>query len=177
MGQIENAVNGFKIRAGSHMEGSFKRLCALCCKGWGGLTVPLGVGFMLFGLWEILDGADAGGHRSIAPFAVGVTLSIVGSLLWMLGRRLDAAAYLIRHRRQQNKIIRLAQQRGGRLMITEIAVETGLAVEEVEEILTGMAHRGYVEVEVSDSGIVVYRFPEALFAHEKHWSRGVESAG
>ncbi len=131
---------------------------------------------MLYGLWEILDATDVGGHRSIAPFAVGVTLAIVGSLLWMFGKRLDAAAHLIRHRRQQNKIIRLAQQRGGRLMMTEIAVETGLAVEEVDDIVTGMVNRGYAEVEVSDSGVVVYRFPEALFAHEKHWSRGVESA-
>lgn len=177
MQSLERAVNGFKIRAGSHMEGSFKRLCALCCKGWGGITVPVGVGFMLFGLWEILEAADAGAHRSIAPFAVGVSLSIVGSLLWMLGKRLDAAAHLIGHRRRQNKIIRLAQRRGGRLMITEIAVETGLAVEEVEDIVTGLVNGGYVEVEVSDSGVVVYRFPEALFAHEKHWSRGVESAG
>jgi TusA-related sulfurtransferase len=49
-------------------------------------------------------------------------------------------------------------------------------VEETKEVLEKLANGGYVEVEVTDSGMMVYRFPEVLFGHEKHWSRGIESA-
>ena len=72
--------------------------------------------------------------------------------------------------------MRLSQQRGGRLTVTETAAETGLAIEEADEILKGMADGGFVEVEITDSGMMVYRFPEVLYAHEKEWSRGGESA-
>ena len=48
--------------------------------------------------------------------------------------------------------------------------------EEADEILKRLSEGGYVEVEVTDAGMVVYRFPEILFAHEKTWSRGVDSA-
>lgn len=158
------------------MEGGLKRLGALFLKSWAVLMVPGGVGLMLYGLVAMINTVGRIGDNAIIPFSVGVTLSILGSLLWVLAKKLDAAAYLVRYRRQQNKVVRLAQQRGGRLTITETAAESGLAVEEVEEILKNMTDRGFVEMEITDSGIVVYRFPEVLFAHEKHWSRGVESA-
>jgi len=175
MRSIDDVTNQLKIKAGSHMEGGMKRLGALFLKSWAVPMVPVGLGFMLFGLYEIMTRAS-NIHGVGIPFAIGVTLSILGSLLWVLAKKLDAAAYLVRYRRQQNRIVRLAQQRGGRLTITETAAETGLAVEEVEDILKGMAERGFVEIEITDSGMMVYRFPEILFAHEKHWSRGVESA-
>ena len=109
-------------------------------------------------------------------WVVASEIVIFGGLLWILSKKLDAAAHLVRYRRQQNRIVRLAQQRGGRLTVTEAAAETGLTVEEAGEILKRMAEGGFVEVEITDSGMIVYRFPEVLFAHEKHWSRGVESA-
>jgi hypothetical protein len=176
MRSIDDATNQLKIKAGSHMEGSIKRLGALFLKSWAVLMVPAGVGFMLYGLVQILTASSPIKDSSIIPFAIGVTFSILGSLLWVLAKKLDAAAHLVRYRRQQNKVVRLAQQRGGRLTITEAAADSGLAVEEVEEILRSMADRGFVEMEITDSGMVVYRFPEVLFAHEKQWSRGVESA-
>ena len=108
--------------------------------------------------------------------AIGVTQTIFGSLLWMLAKKLDAAAHLVRYRRQQNRVVRLAHKRNGRLTVTETAADTGLTVEEAAEILKRLADGGFVEVEITDSGLIVYRFPEVLFAHEKQWSRGVESA-
>ena len=86
------------------------------------------------------------------------------------------AAQLVRYRRQQNRIVRLAQEHGGRLTVTEAAADTGMIVEEADEILKRLSEGGYVEVEVTDAGMVVYRFPEILFGHEKTWSRGVDSA-
>ena len=170
MRSIEEA----KLKVGSAMEGGFKRMGALFLKT---IAVPMfsvGLGFMLYGLFQILS--DGNSHHQFQAFAIGVTQVIFGGLLWILSKKLDAAAHLVRYRRQQNRIVRLAQQRGGRLTVTEAAAETGLTVEEAGEILKRMAEGGFVEVEITDSGMIVYRFPEVLFAHEKHWSRGVESA-
>ena len=111
-----------------------------------------------------------------SPLVVGVFFVIFGSLLWVLSKKLEESAQLVRYRWQQNRVVRLAQQRGGRLTITEAAAEVGLAIEEVDEILKRMADSGFVEVEITDSGMIVYRFPEVLYAHEKDRSRGVESA-
>ena len=167
-------IDEANLKVGSAIEGGCKRLGALFLKMLAVPLVPIGLGFMLYGLFQILR-ADAPGDH-FALFAVGVTQVIFGSLLWMLAKKLDAAAHLLRYRRQQNRVVRLARQRGGRLTVTETAADTGLTVEEAAEILKRLADGGVVEVEITDSGLIVYRFPEVLFAHEKHWSRGVESA-
>ena len=168
-------IDEANFKVGSAIEGGCKRLGALFLKMLAVPIVPIGLGLMLYGLFQMLRPHAADGH-SFELFAIGVTQVIFGSLLWILAKKLDAAAYLVRYRRQQNRVVRLARQRGGRLTVTEAAADTGLTVEEAAEILKRLADGGFVEVEITDSGLIVYRFPEVLFAHEKHWSRGVESA-
>ena len=163
------------LKVGSAIESGCKRLGALFLKVLAVPIVPIGLGLMLYGLFQMLR-PEAPDRHFFEPFAIGVTQVIFGSLLWILAKKLDAAAHLLRYRRQQNRVVRLARQRGGRLTVTEAAADTGLTVEEAAEILKCLADRGFVEVETTDSGLIVYRFPEVLFAHEKQWSRGVESA-
>ena len=148
-----------------------KRLGALFLKTWAVPLVPVGVGLMLYGLIDRFEH-----QQGMDKFSIGVTLVILGALLWLLAKKLDEAAQLVRYRRQQNRIICFARERGGRLTVVEAAADTGLTVEETEDILKRLADGGYVELEVTDSGLVIYRFPEILYAHEKHWSRGVDSA-
>lgn len=168
-------IDEANLKVGSAIESGCKRLGALFLKVLAVPIVPIGLGFMLYGLFQMLRPA-ASDHSSFELFAIGVTQVIFGSLLWLLAKKLDAAAHLLRYRRQQNRVVRLARQRGGRLTVTETAADTGLTVEEAAEILKQLADGGFVEVEITDSGLIVYRFPEVLFAHEKQWSRGVESA-
>ena len=169
-------IDEANLKVGSAIESGCKRLGALFLKVLAVPIVPIGLGFMLYGLFQMLSADADGPRRDFDLFAIGVTQVIFGSLLWILAKKLDAAAHLLRYRRQQNRVVRLARQRGGRLTVTETAADTGLTVEESAEILKCLADGGFVEVEITDSGLIVYRFPEVLFAHEKHWSRGVESA-
>ena len=168
-------IDEANFKVGSAIESGCKRLGALFLKVLAVPIVPIGLGLMLYGLFQMLR-PEAPDSDFFKLFAVGVTQVIFGSLLWILAKKLDAAAHLVRYRRQQSRVVRLARQRGGRLMVTETAADTGLTVEEASEILKRLADGGFVEVEITDSGLIVYRFPEVLFAHEKHWSRGVESA-
>ncbi|MXY81933.1 MAG: hypothetical protein F4Y91_07700, partial [Gemmatimonadetes bacterium] len=93
-------LDATKSEVRSAMEGGFKRLGALFLKVMAVPMVPIGLGFMLYGLFQILhaDGLDS--HFEF--FAIGVTQTIFGSLLWILAKKLDAAAHLVRYRRQQN---------------------------------------------------------------------------
>ncbi len=168
-------IDETNFKVGSAIESGCKRLGALFLKVLAVPIVPIGLGLMLYGLFQMFR-PEASDSDFFEPFAIGVTQVIFGSLLWILAKKLDAAAHLVRYRRQQNRVVRLARQRGGRLTVTETAADTGLTVEEASEILKRLADGGFVEVEITDSGLIVYRFPEVLFAHEKHWSRGVESA-
>ena len=164
MGELQRAVEDAKLKVRFSMEGGLKRLGALFLKAWAVPMVPVGLGLVLYGLFTRFE-----------PLSIGVALVLMGALLWVLARKLDAAALLVRHRKQQNQIVRLARQKGGRLMVAETAADTGLMVQEAEEILRELADGGYAEIEVTDSGMVVYRFPEFLFSHEKHWARRLEN--
>lgn len=168
-------IDEANFKVGSAIESGCKRLGALFLKVLAVPIVPIGLGLMLYGLFQMLR-PEAPDSDFFELFAIGVTQVIFGSLLWILAKKLDAAAHLVRYRRQQSRVVRLARQRGGRLTVTETAADTGLTVEEASEILKRLADGGFVEVEITDSGLIVYRFPEVLFAHEKNWSRGVESA-
>lgn len=165
MGELHRAIEDAKLKARFSMEGGMKRLGALFLKAWAVPMVPIGLGLILYGLFTNFE-----------PLSIGVALVLMGGLLWVLASKLDAAALLVRHRKEQNRIVRLARQKGGRLMVAEAAADSGLLVQEAEQILRELADGGYAEVEVTDSGMVVYRFPEFLYGHEKHWARGVESA-
>ena len=74
--------------------------------------------------------------------------------------------------------LRLAAQRDGRLTVTDAAMETGFTVVESEAVLKSLAEGGYVEMEVTESGLIVYRFPEILFGSEKSgfpWTNRAET--
>jgi len=58
-------------------------------------------------------------------------------------------------------ILKVAQENGGALTVTQAVAATGLSFEKVEEVLGEMVAKGYVDVDnVPQSGVVVYRFPE-----------------
>ena len=96
-----------------------KRFGALLLKIGAVPMIPAGVGLMLFGLFRRLE------HNSWEdPLSVGVSLVVMGALLWFLSRKLDSAARLVGQRRLENRILRLATERFGRLTITEAATET-----------------------------------------------------
>ncbi len=61
---------------------------------------------------------------------------------------------------QEREIIRLAQKKGGRLTIPEIAADTSLGTSEAEETMKEMTSKGYVDMQVTESGVIVYEFYE-----------------
>lgn len=81
------------------------------------------------------------------------------------------------HRMKLNKkermILQLAEERGGRLTLTELAMETPLTLEESKELLDEWANKGYATIKISEKGTLVYQFYDMLTKKEKQEAKGV----
>ena len=60
------------------------------------------------------------------------------------------------------KILRLARNFQGRLTPLELAANSSLSLEEADHALENIVRRGYANMEVSDTGAIVYEFPGFL---------------
>lgn len=59
-------------------------------------------------------------------------------------------------------LFRLARKHQGMLTIPRVTLESGLALDEVEELLQDLYSRGYCECIIEDEGSVLYTFPDFL---------------
>ncbi len=59
-------------------------------------------------------------------------------------------------------IYRLADTQKGRLTVSDVVIETGIDVDDVERILQSMVDNQHVRMEVRDDGIIYYEFPEIM---------------
>lgn len=92
-----------------------------------------------------------------APMAIGTAL--VRSHYKARQKALEADKHE-QYRMLEKQVIRLAQKHNGRLTIPEIAVDTTMSTQEAEKFMEDMASKGYVDMQVSDSGVIVYEFYE-----------------
>ena len=46
--------------------------------------------------------------------------------------------------------------------MSDIVLETDLSIKEAEEVINGMVDSTHVRMEVEDSGLVIYEFPEII---------------
>ena len=61
------------------------------------------------------------------------------------------------------QLLKAAGRYGGNLTVTQGVAETGLSFKQVEDVLTEMLVKGYVDVDNEPTtGVVIYRFPELL---------------
>ena len=65
-----------------------------------------------------------------------------------------------------SKIMKLALDKGGVLTVTDVVLATGLSIKKVEEELNNMVDGLRIRMEVRDSGIIVYEFPEIMKRNE-----------
>jgi hypothetical protein len=66
----------------------------------------------------------------------------------------------------ESRIFRAAFKHRGRLTVSDIVLETDLGIREAEEVINGMVDGTHVRMEVQDSGLVVYEFPEIISRFE-----------
>lgn len=89
-----------------------------------------------------------------------------------LARRRDD----LRRQTQEAEILKAAQELGGRLTVVEVTARLALPATTVEALLAGLHERGLAEIEVTDEGLIVYRFPDVQQLPGKATSRDVLDA-
>lgn len=132
--------------------------------GCGGVLIFIGL-FMLLGLVSG-DALQEGSLASNLVMAILFTLApIVGGGFmirshFMKKRKALKEQQTALQRAREKQILRLAQQKGGRISIPEIVVDTSMSTEEAEEFMQDLTAKGYVDMQVTDSGVIVYEFYE-----------------
>jgi len=86
---------------------------------------------------------------------LGVLPLVGGVILYRRVRRTVA-----RRQREEREaaVLRVARDRGGVVSPVDVAADCGLSLEHAQEILDELHRRGFNEMDVSDTGVVVYRF-------------------
>lgn len=127
---------------------------------------------------------------SDAPRSLGVTLA---TLLIAVGIPAGAGIALIRsHYREhqsltadraelrlqtwESELVKLATAHGGKLTVVEAVAATGLRAPQVEEALRSLHEQGVAEIDVTESGMLVYRFRDIQLRGEKGDSKPILDA-
>lgn len=132
--------------------------------------------FMLAGFLNS-DAAVSAGARLLA-LGITVVLPAGGALLLARSHlaeksRLTGRKAALRRHATESELLRLAQQRGGKLMAVEAALAMHLAEDTARETLDTMVAEGRAELEVTDGGNLVYTFPTLTQLSDKSTARGI----
>jgi hypothetical protein len=115
---------------------------------------------------------------SILAFAVGVGIPAAAGVSLLLGakprsgQRRSTQAQL-RRQTLDAEVLRLAGQRDGKITVVEVVTEMALSSGEASEILDAFARRSVADIQVTDSGVLVYDFRELRLLGEKGSAKDV----
>lgn len=124
-------------------------------KGLGRRVV--GVGAILMATLMILIGIV---EFEAAPIVVGGVMGMGGSLNFLWGWKALQDRRKAVMRGLERRILKLAKARGGALTVTDVAAELDLSLEAAEKLLNEMEDGFRIVSDVTDTGIIVYEFPE-----------------
>jgi len=147
----------------------------------GGILLLMVATFMLIG---VLAGGGHGHSFGINVFVFLLTVVFPGTTGLMLLRQhlrqlpASAAAPALAAPAPavapDHEILRLAERKSGRLTVVEVVAETTLpTVEAAEAAMTSLVERGLAEPQVTDSGLIVYAFPDIQRLKDKGTGRDV----
>jgi hypothetical protein len=161
---------------------SFKRvpdrLSDLATDGGSAMRYLTAYGMKAFGLMMGLGGlitASVGAvQQDLEPVSVGLSLLVFSQVMWWGGSRFKKSADGRAYARDQQRILRLAREKDGSVTVLEAATEIRMTVDKAEEILRDLAVRGHAEMRISESGMIVYYFPEIERWEERHWAKRVD---
>jgi hypothetical protein len=109
------------------------------------------------------------GISVILPIAIGTGL-IAGP---RTQKSLAPATAARRSQTIQAEMIKLAIAQGGALTVVEVVSTLGIDSQTATQELTALTYQQIAELEMTDSGLMVYRFPDVQSLSEKHHSKRI----
>ena len=120
---------------------------------------------------------DQAALRTMFALLIGAGLPAAGGS-WLLarhfgiGRRIDRRREELRRDTLEAEILKMAERHGGRLTAVEVAGELAVPATTAEELLNELMRRELAEIEITDSGLLVYAFHDL-----RHLSENVVRVG
>jgi hypothetical protein len=148
-------------------------------------VVMLGAGLLALSLFMLVGflraDANVGAPATIAALLLTVALPAAGGIALLTRRfwrsaRLATRKEVLRQQTLESEILRLAAQRDGRLTAVEVATEFALPPERAKELLDSLMVRELADIQVTESGVLVYKFHDVLHLEEKSRAKGVLDA-
>lgn len=132
--------------------------------------------FMLLGFMR--SSASLAAPSTIVALLLTVGLPAVGAAALLAGRfrggrRLTARREQLRLQTIDAEILRLAEQHAGKLTVVEVVSALAVTPEAAKNALDGFHTRELAEIEITDSGVLVYVFHDVQRLKEKAFSKGV----
>ena len=138
-----------------------------------------GIGLLFISVFMLIGvlaggGKDHGLFVDIFVFGLAVVLPGVAGLTLLrqhLRRSLPSGAGgadALRRQTWESEILKLAERKGGRLTVVEVVADTVIGAEDAEETLGILVGRGMAEPEVTEGGLIVYRFPDVQLLKDKN---------
>lgn len=137
-------------------------------------------GFMLLGFAKA-DLSDQTIAVKAMTFGMGVGLPMAAGIGLVRSHRRDLkllARHIVHSRliALRSEILKLAQENQGKLTEIEVISELGIEQAVANEVLTDLCHQDLAEIEMTDSGLLVYAFPDIQQLPNKYTSRGLLDA-
>ena len=134
--------------------------------GAGGLGLLSAV--MLMGYFN----AEVSGPSAIIALLLSVGLPALGSAALVRSHLRETSALgankeRLRHESLEAEILQLAERKGGKLTVPEVIAETATDSERAMNALDALHMKNLAQIEVSDSGSLVYSFPGVHTLAEK----------
>jgi hypothetical protein len=145
----------------------------------GGVSLMVVALVMFYGF--IRSSASLSAPATIGALLLAVGLPAAGGVALLAGRfggrrRIEARRDELRQRTIDAEILRLAGEHGGKLTTVEVVRELALTPEAAQSALDGMHQRELAEIEISESGVIVYAFSDIQHLGEKSNARGLLDA-
>ncbi|MDE2944064.1 MAG: hypothetical protein OXT63_07620 [Gemmatimonadota bacterium] len=136
-----------------------------------GLALFMVVGFLR-------SGADPLALRTLFALFIAAGLPAAGGGLLLahhfgIGRRIEHRREELRRDTLEAEVLKMAGRHGGRLTAVEVAGELAVPTTTAEELLNELMAREMAEIEITDSGLLVYTFHDVRHLSEKETARGL----
>lgn len=87
--------------------------------------------------------------------------------------RVEQHKHDLRMRTIEAEILRIAASHKGKLTLVEIVTELAVAPEEAKTAADSLVRQEIADIEITESGVLVYAFHDLKHLHEKSSSRGL----
>ncbi len=160
---------GIPVRERVRHNGAMDAVRRAVLRVVGALAAMTGAFFAAVGGVDLVTGGDPQTDPAVLVGLLVVGLLLVGCGVWMI--RAARPRFTLPPDDPEARVLALAEARGSRLTVDEVAAHCHLSRAESKRLLDKLTVDNAAEMDVTDGGVLVYTFPGLLSPAEKRTAR------